>query len=350
MKPLVRNTALALACALIAAGLLAVWPGAIGDRGATYPGLSTADPLAPAGNSLAEQPPRAGRASMPSRAHGSSADLPIALAETSLRGSDLDGQVRQLTDGRVVPDAGLKRLFDHLLSLYGEADLMRIRAHLNDMLVKRYGPVSAQQALDWFDLYSVYLQAVAEVNPAQITDPRQRLARVKALRRQWLGEEMAEGFFSDEEALADYSLKRMEIARDTTLPEATRRERLQQLTAALPAELRAVRDDALTTQIAEEQAQRFERGAVDEAARLRERTALWGAEAAQRLAALDRENAAWDQRVADYIGARDKIRADASLNAELRNEALNQLRSRAFTPPERRRVEALEAIGQLGRR
>ena len=81
-----------------------------------------------------------------------------------------------------------------------------------------------------------------------------------------------------------------------------------------------------------------------------ERAALWGADAAARLAALDRQRADWDRRVAAYGSERDHLNQGNRSDAD-RALAVTQLRERRFTDPsERQRVEALEAVGALGGR
>ena len=78
-----------------------------------------------------------------------------------------------------------------------------------------------------------------------------------------------------------------------------------------------------------------------------EREALFGAEAAARLAQADAEIAAWDARVRAYVQARDAIRADGRLDAAARDRAIATLQARSFDAAELRRIASLEAIGQL---
>jgi lipase chaperone LimK len=73
--------------------------------------------------------------------------------------------------------------------------------------------------------------------------------------------------------------------------------------------------------------------------RLRLRTAKVGAEAAQRLGALDDERAKWTARFEAFKAAR---RALEPLDAE-DEKVLAALLERDFTEPERRRVQALLA-------
>jgi lipase chaperone LimK len=74
------------------------------------------------------------------------------------------------------------------------------------------------------------------------------------------------------------------------------------------------------------------------------RTAAFGAEAAARLAELDRAHAAWDARLAEFRAARAAVLADPQLDDAARRRRIDELLARAFSPAERVRVEALDRI------
>ena len=94
--------------------------------------------------------------------------------------------------------------------------------------------------------------------------------------------------------------------------------------------------------VEEESALRAAGASPDEIRALRERMA--GADAADRLEALDRARADWDARVASYREARAVIEADSSLPAAARAQAIDDLIAARFTGPERMRVAALDRI------
>ena len=263
------------------------------------------------------------------------------LATSSLRGTAVDGEVRFDASGALVLDAGLRRFFDYHLSLIGEWDLSKIRDHLQRTLLARFDATRAGTVLDHFDRYTAYLQALSDSGIAAEPDPARRLAAVRTLRRDRLGEAMAEGFFAAEDALAALTLERMRIAGDARMSAEDKREAL----AALD---REAGYDARASAGLAEQAESIERRALPPAQREAERTARWGADAAQRLAALDAERAAWDARVRRYAEARARIDADRRLDPQGRAQAIAALRAQMFTSTEQRRIASLEAIGQLG--
>jgi lipase chaperone LimK len=262
------------------------------------------------------------------------------LATGSLRGTAVDGDVRFDAGGALVLDAELRRLFDYHLSLIGELDLRGIRERLRQTLAARLDPARVEIVLAHFDRYTDYLNALPRSAVAAESDPARRLDALRRLRRERLGEAMATGFFAEEEALAELTVRRMAIAEDPTLDADRKREALAALdreagyTARAAAELPAL-------------AESIERSARTAADRDAARRAQWGEDAAQRLAALDAERADWEARVRRYAAARARIDADAGLDANARARAIAALRAQMFDANEQRRIASLEAIGRL---
>ena len=71
-----------------------------------------------------------------------------------------------------------------------------------------------------------------------------------------------------------------------------------------------------------------------------------GAEAADRLEALDRAHAAWDARLAAFHEARAVIDNDASLPAAAKADQIERLLASSFTAAERLRVETIDRINE----
>ena len=96
-----------------------------------------------------------------------------------------------------------------------------------------------------------------------------------------------------------------------------------------------------------EQTRQLDASNLTEGERAAEREALWGTEAAGRLAQLDRERARWDERIEQYLLARSRIDANRGLSTAARAQAIAALRAQQFNAAEQRRIASLEAIGQL---
>ncbi|MFN8901341.1 MAG: lipase secretion chaperone [Lysobacteraceae bacterium] len=261
-----------------------------------------------------------------------------------LRGAAWDGALQVDAAGRVVPDLGLRRLFDHALAEVGERSDAALRARLAEHLA-RHGPRVAAEAVGLFDRYVAYLRALDNAALSPLDDAEARHARAVALRRAWLGERMAEGFFAAEEARAAHGLARRALVADERLDAAERQRRLEALDATLPPELAAARREAGLAARAESlDAALAARPAVE---RHHERAQRFGQAAAQRLALLDAQRADWDARVAAYVRERQRLGLDPAQAAGPQRAAFEQLRARHFDTPSQRRVASLEAIGAL---
>ena len=265
----------------------------------------------------------------------------------SLRDSEPDGAVTLDAAGRVRASLELRRLFDYFLSAIGEIDLASIRALLLEHVRGLHGEGIAADVAALFDRYIAYQQSLAAMPAPAAESLRERLQRVHDLRRQLLDDATAEAFFGDEERYTAYTLERRDVLGDHALDEAARAQRLAELDAQLSPGQRAQMQEANTAVLVDEQNRQFDALRLDPAQRQAERAALFGTEAAQRLAAADAEQAAWDARVASYRQARDAIRADARFDGAQRERALANLRARSFDAAERRRIESLEAVRAL---
>lgn len=265
----------------------------------------------------------------------------------SLQGSTPDGEVSLDAEGHLVPTLGLRRLFDYFLSTIGELDLPAIRALLLDHVRGLHGAEVVAEVARLFDRYVDYQRALSESESLLPRELGARLDFAQQLRRRHFDPATAEAFFGEEEAYAEYTLERMRIARDSALSESERNAQLSALEAGLGEDQLASLREARSVEGIEEQSQQFEALDLDPGARFDERSALYGEAAAARLADLDRERAAWDQRVHAYRQARDDIQRNAGFNAQQRAQAIADLRARSFDAQEARRIMSLESIGQI---
>ena len=146
------------------------------------------------------------------------------------------------------------------------------------------------------------------------------------------------------DTLAALTLRRMAISNDKALTADEKARLLAELDAA---ENYSARTEADTAALVTEQNRQLDALKLSEAQRANEREALWGKEAAGRLAQLDQERIRWDARIDQYMLARSRIDANRGLSATARAQAIAALRARQFNETEQRRIASLEAIGQL---
>lgn len=302
--------------------------------GAPPPVAAEAHPLARPGRTTAEAASHQAHATMPDLPETGLAALRERLAHSSLRGATPDGELTLDASGRVLPDRGLRRLFDHFLSLSGEFSLSEIRALVADRVRGTLGDAQVADVLRWFDRYCDL--RIAE-GAASAGDPQAHAVHLKTLRRRHLGNAVAQAWFGAEEAELDLALARLAVRDAPGVEPEERQQWLDELDQARADEVQEVLRGSLDASLAQAQAARFEAENADAATRHDERAALWGEDAALRLAQLDAQNADWAVRLRHYRTARAAMAAEpAAFDAWLQAN---------FSAPERRRIIALEAIG-----
>jgi lipase chaperone LimK len=276
---------------------------------------------------------------------GAAASAPVAFAP-SLAGTVPDGP-RPAAEDVLALDPSLVRLFDYYLSATGERTPAEIRAATEREIDRRFGPMSAARAKDVFHRYLAFKQALSTQAPElargrrSVDVLRARFATMRRLRAGFFGDDEARALFGPDDAEASDALARMAIEQDPALDAGQRRARLAALDAALPADVRAARAAPLLVTRLDEAAQRIRASGGSEDDVYRMRAAAVSPEAANRLADLDRDEAAWHARIADYLAQRDAALAAAANDAD-REAAVTALRNRLFTPDEQRRLPAYE--------
>lgn len=309
-------------------------------------GLVVAAASIAVGAAVIAQAPR--RVASPAAAETASplaATAPPALS--SLRGTMPDGDARASADDRLILDPALIRLFDYYLSTVGERPIGDIRAQVERDLDGRLKPRAARQAKDLLRRYLEFKQALRDLKPRprsagrSVDTLRAALRSMQDLRASWFSPGEIRSLFAQADDEATRALQRMAIEQDPTLEPAQRSAKLAALDAALPADLRAAREAPLAITRLQESADRIraQGGSEDDVYRMRAATV--SPEAANRLADLDRDEAAWQARIAAYRTQRGEVLASPVSEAD-RQAALSDLRDRLFTPEEQRRLPAYE--------
>lgn len=266
----------------------------------------------------------------------------------SLRGTSVDGHLAADAAGNLVLDAGVRQLFDYYLSTVGEESLGDIKGRIAFYISEQGLPASAQtQAWELLGHYLDYRQAMGDMQvPAgesSAADLSQAVAARRQVREAWLGEAASRAFFGPEQDYDDYTLARMKVEEDKSLSDAEKQERIAQLQAQLPPELREVLKQAVLPVEAAQQAETMRAQGRSQADIQAWRTDQFGAEAAERMSALDGARAAWQGRYDDYRQQR-RIIESAGLANKDKDAQVQALRERLFAPNEQKRVSALDDI------
>ncbi|MDH3685068.1 MAG: lipase chaperone [Myxococcales bacterium] len=260
----------------------------------------------------------------------------------SLRGTEVAGALRTDAAGHFVPDRAAFELFEYYLSATGEVAEGELRERIVFEIEARLVPPAVAEAIAFLDRTLAYRSAARSLfeSAAFPASLERRFQRIRELRREFFGAEVAAVLFGTEEDALRVDLEARRVARDGSLGDVERAERLAALEQQLPPEVRDSRrrSRAALDFRAEEEALRDAGAGEGELWALREER--FGADAAERLAELDRARASWDARLAAYREARAALLADAPGD----EAALDALRAKHFTGPEWLRVEALDRV------
>jgi len=270
----------------------------------------------------------------------------VPAAATSLAGTTPDGGARATAGDVLVLDPSLIRLFDYWLTTVGEQPIASIRAQVERDLDGRLGPRAARQAKDVFARYVQFKEALKAQRPAKpvgrsVDILREGLRRMLALRAAYFSQAESQALFGPQDGEASAALARMAVEQDPSIDAATRQQRLAALDAQLPASVREARAASLSVVHLEEAAQQIRTAGGSEDDVYRMRAAATSPEAANRLAEVDREEAAWKARIAGYQAQRAAVLAAPGDDAA-HAAAMAALRGRLFTPEEQRRLAAYE--------
>jgi lipase chaperone LimK len=270
----------------------------------------------------------------------------LGALPASLDGTEVDGELRSDAQGNLIIGNEIRRVFDYFLATLGEEDIERIKARIALHLHQHLPAAAAQQAWDLLMRYLDYGEALATLPPhdGTVKSMHEVLVQRRDMRTAWLGQEVAEAFFAQDDAFDAYSLARVTVQQDDSLSAEEKQARQRELEIMLPREMREARERMRApVEVAQQvEAWRAQGASEAEVRRLREQT--FGSAAADRLEQLDRDRAAWDKRYADWQAER-RVIEQSGLAQEDRQRALEDAMARRFSEQEQRRVQALDRIG-----
>ncbi|HEX4869715.1 MAG TPA: lipase secretion chaperone [Moraxellaceae bacterium] len=273
----------------------------------------------------------------------------------SLQGTEVDGELEVDAAGHLRITGGIRRLFDYFLSAVGEEPvetiIKRIRAYIRHKLPAG-AAAEAERLLDSYIGYKRGLDAIPQAQSGtgqvDIEALRRQLQQVQALRSQFFSPEVIAAFFGDEDTYDRYTLERLAVLQDKSLTPAQRAARLAALEQQLPEQMRESIKVINQVQNLEALTQDWKKRGGTPAELRQIRESIVGAEAADRLESLDRENAQWDQRMNSWYAERAAVLANKSLSEQDRQAQLEALRNSRFSEAERARVQSLELMRDRG--
>lgn len=267
------------------------------------------------------------------------------------------------THGHLIVEAANRMVFDYFLdvpaSLPEAQRVSMAEAHLRAKLIT---PALAE-AQSLLQHYLAYRKALAESGNASSSKPsleqvqqrpemiatlRQQLSARTALRRQYLGADVAQAWYGDDDAMDAAALDRLAVMADPSLTPEQRAARLAAIDANLPASVQQARRDASAPIKLANDMETWTKQGMSEA-EMRQRLSARGVDGivADRLIQGNREEAAWHTRYDAYTRERDRINAFTGLSDADRAAQIQQLREQTFTAPnELLRAQALDGVAQ----
>lgn len=273
----------------------------------------------------------------------------------SMEGTVPDGSLGVWKAGSSADAAGplalgeLRRMFDYYLSAVGEKSIAAITQEINAEIERSLAPTNVPKAKRILGLYLEFKRDLLDLERSPglsgqgVAAIRKRMVSMQDLRARYFNAEETQAMFGFEDAYDMDAVARLEISQDPSLSAKQKQDKLAALDANLSPELLREREaPRVILRVEEKVAQMRAKGATDdEVYRLRAKE--FDAPAADRLAALDREEVQWKQRIAQYLAARSQLMAVPATAADPEHQtALLDLQRAQFSEEERRRLPAYE--------
>jgi lipase chaperone LimK len=332
--------------ALLISGLAAAVIG-----GLTYWGLSEDATLAPivtpdantqnANTTIADQWQWNNFSSIKSAGKDSKGDK---SRSTSAVPSDVVGIYRILQsikldeNGRVIPDQTLKEALEEGFDDLGPNLSATAMSEQQNLIRKGLpGPAGEDAAYILGNYYQFRVSEVAfnrsTENQSSAADRHNQLVQ---LRRNYLGEEIADKLFAVEDTQARHMFASIAIQQNPNLTAAEKQAQQETLQVQLD-DRQLTLGQLLPNEAAEEKVRRLREQGASSADIYSTREAILGAENAHKLDAVDREDAQWQSRFDGFWQARNYV-MQAGLDDAERERQIQQLLNQYFSPDERERA------------
>ncbi|NLB99887.1 MAG: lipase secretion chaperone [Pseudomonas formosensis] len=267
---------------------------------------------------------------------------PAAQEPTSLRGTEVDGELLVDARGNLVLTSQVRHLFDYFLSLIGEESSQQARQRIRDHLTAQLEEPARSQALELLETYLDYQYQLVDLEARfpvaeRLEDLLAREQAVQQLRARLFSREAHEAFFAGEEIYNNFTLERLTIQQDPSLSDREKGLAIEALRENLPEEMQQLLVPQIHNDL-REQTLALRAAGADEGRIRQLRMGMLGPEATERLEELDRSRAEWRERVAAFQQERERILSQPGLAESDRRAAVNALLEEQFTANERLRL------------
>ena len=278
-------------------------------------------------------------------------ELPALPRDERVSDIEIDGAVRLDMNGNLVLDRQLRRFLDFFIGLapgreHEPAMKLRMRAVMEAKSVP--APVQ-REVLEILEQYLAYREAAEKMELQSEPYSMDIVAAFEAVyrtRREYLGPEVAEGFYGVEERRLRLALDRQRVMSDDRLSDAEKSRALAQIDQKLPEHVRKSKEISRAVVSTAQQVQALRQSGASDAEIRALRLQQYGSEATARLEAVDSERRQWQKRLADYERRKQAVMQSEGLAPQDRSEALQLLRESMFEGHELRRIRALDKIAE----
>jgi lipase chaperone LimK len=281
-----------------------------------------------------------------------SATGPLSKLAPSLQGTQIDCPLEVDQKGQLILTNGIRRCFDYFFSTLGEKSEQQLIVDIRQYLTVTLPNTALPYALYLLKQYVSYRHAEAPTALKEKTNSpdsfQAALIALKNLRLKFFTSLEAQAFFGDEEAYDQYNIDVMRITNDATLTKKEKDEKIAALMEQLPSSLAENMNAVQKYNILQQKTKEIQArgGSAQELYAMRQ--TIVGTEAAERLAKLDKEEADWNQRLSNYLIARERIKKSTSDKIN-QQQAVDALRNQTFSAPEERiRAQVYETMRDNG--
>lgn len=275
----------------------------------------------------------------------------------SLAGTEIDGNLITDADGNLVLSLDVKDFFDYFFSAVGEVSLDDAINEIQHQAELRLPPNAVEQVMGLLESYMAYQNAMQDIMAVSLVPENEQdyhyyskvmaetFSRIKSLRREFFSPEAADAFFAMEERFSEYAVESIKIRADEGLTEAEKQQKMVELEALMPEQMRTAQEETrLTVEIASQARTMYEQGAGDEAI-MSVLGQKYDEETIADMLAFYKREAIWQQRMSDFMALKSHI-DNSDLAGDIREMQLQSLREEYFDQDEISRVLAHEAIAR----
>ena len=173
------------------------------------------------------------------------------------------------------------------------------------------------------------------------------LADKKSVRRQHLGETVSDALFGHEERYDDFSLTRIEINSNPQLSEFEKEQRLAQAEDALPPVMAQKMRTKRQEKDLRQKISLLKEGTGNEQEINALRAEFYGPKIAERMAYLEDNSQAWQEKVSTFYNERDFISAQIDLDQDQKAQLIAEAKNSIFTQKEQIKLAVQSIRGGL---